>query len=322
MRVLKAEAWRAAWRLETDRGTYYLKKTAAAAADLPFLVGFHDHLCQKVPGLVPVVKRDKAGRACLSHAGGHYLLLSGLSGREADYLRPGDLERTAAGLRVFHQAARGYRPEFCPPSRYRYGRLRQVGSALLSDLERYRMLALHDGRAFARAYLSFWANFFPQAGQVEACLGRTDYPVLAARAGSAAEICHHDLAHHNVLIDGGAVRFLDLDYALADTHLHDLANLLNHLLRLFGWDPDPARACLENYYRPGSIPAAEAAVLGVLLLCPLDYWQIGRQYFDERQRWTEDHFLSLLERKCGRYQARIAFLRGFWREHRLPGVPV
>ena len=38
--------------------------------------------------------------------------------------------------------------------------------------------------------------------------------------------CHHDFAHHNLLIDKqGEINVIDFDYCILDSHIHDLASL-------------------------------------------------------------------------------------------------
>ncbi|MGE5598235.1 MAG: CotS family spore coat protein [Bacteroidota bacterium] len=320
LKIVSAAPVRAAWLIATDQARYYLKRTAASREDLPFLAALHDYLNGNAPGLTPRLRRPPGGGYGLVHEGRVYLLYEELAGREADYNRRGDLEAVAAGLAWFHRAARGFAP--LPPAGPRrcYGRWPAWFARRLRDLQRFRVLGRWRDGAFDRAYQVLMPRYLTQARNAAAWLNASDYSVLSSRAAAAREICHHDLAHHNALLDGPVVRFVDLDYALADLALHDLANLLGHLLRLHAWDLEPVRRALGSYWpRP---PAKETlAVLGALLLWPQDFWQIGRQFYDERQPWTEDHFLALLERKCGRPAARERFLADFWRAYGLPGGP-
>ena len=48
--------------------------------------------------------------------------------------------------------------------------------------------------------------------------------------------CHHDYAHHNVLIEkSGGVNIIDFDYCILDTHLHDLSSLLIRRMKNGKW---------------------------------------------------------------------------------------
>lgn len=309
-----ASAVRAAWLLATDRGPFYLKRLRVEPRELPFVLALHDHLAAHAWGIVPEPVRTRDGRASFTAAGGAYLLLSPLPGKEADYKVPGESERTAAGLADFHQAAKGFRPPAgFGPRRY-YGTWRVRLELRLRDLDRYRTRAENGRGRFDRSYLALWPDLHRQAVEARSLLEGPAYERLSLRAAVVREICHHDLAHRNVLLDGKTVRFLDLDYAVGDTILHDLVNLAGHLNRLHNWAPEWFLAALGAYWRRG-YPGAEACeVMAAMLLWPQDYWQIGRQYYDERQPWPEEEFLALLARKCGSPQARLDFLAAFRRE--------
>ncbi len=45
--------------------------------------------------------------------------------------------------------------------------------------------------------------------------------------------CHHDLAHHNILINKEEVYFLDFDYAVIDLKVHDICNFINKAIKNF-----------------------------------------------------------------------------------------
>ncbi|MGE5528256.1 MAG: hypothetical protein ACM3X6_03835 [Patescibacteria group bacterium] len=316
--VAGIEPVRSAWRLSTDLGCLYVKRTAAPPDILPFIVGLHDHLARAAPGLAPAVLRATDGAAHLDWAGHKYLVLCSLAGREADYYRDGDLAAVAAGLRHLHSAAR--HNSLSPPGKSTwYGTWPFRLKERLADLDRFVDLAKARGGPFDLAYRRLWHDYRPQAAAALAKIGGGDYRRQAAAALAEREICHHDLSHRNVLIFRGRAGFLDLDYAVADSVLHDLANLAGHLLRLRTYAFHPVDAALASYYG-GARPEREAMeILGAMLLWPQDYWQIGRQRYDERQPWSEERFLALLARKCGQPRSRLRFFRRFGRAYGLRG---
>lgn len=321
LRIVAVLPVRAAWLVQAEGGRYYLKRTAARQEDLPFLAALHDHLTATAPGLTPELRRPADGGYGLVWNGQFYLLYEELPGREADYTLGGDVEAVAAGLADFHRAARGLAPMPPPGSRRCYGRWPAWFAGRLRDLRRYRHLGHWRNGAFDRAYQALLPRYLIQAQNALAWLNASAYSMLCRDAAAAGQICHHDLAHHNALVDGDTVRFVDLDYALADLALHDVANLFGHLIRLFAWELEPVRRALGGYW-PRPPGADDLLVLGAFILWPQDFWQIGRQFYDERQPWTEEHFLALLQRKCGRTAERERFLAGFWRACGLPGEPL
>jgi Ser/Thr protein kinase RdoA (MazF antagonist) len=130
--------------------------------------------------------------------------------------------------------------------------------------------------------------------------GDAEQAAVARRGG----LCHHDLAHHNVLLTAAGPALVDFDCVLADLGLHDLANLLRRLLRLAEWDPAPGRAVLAAYRELRPFGEGEAAALLPLLRFPEEAWQTGHQYYAENLPWPEERYLELLARKGDTAPAR------------------
>ena len=309
--ILQAVPSRSAWRILTASGVFYLKCTAASGADLPFVIGLHGIVAGRAPGLAPKVMPNRIGEFHFRHDGCNWLLLEGLSGVEAEYGKVEDIRAVAAGLALFHQAAAGDRDSRLPLARYRYGSWTALMEERLDDLNRFKRLSLGENSPFARFYAALWELYHQQAYRALALLKRTDYARFAREAERRREICHHDLAHHNILLDDGSAHFLDLDYAIADNVLHDLVNLIHHVIRLYNWDAKPGREVIANYWLKAPLEGC-LAILTFMLLWPEDFWRIGRQRYDERQVWPETRFVDLLRRKCGSPGLRLGCLRDFW----------
>jgi CotS family spore coat protein len=318
--LLKVEASapvRSAWRLAARGETYFLKQVRTRRPELAFVAELYDYAGAAAPGLVPRLLRTVDGETYFRWRDGAYQLLTSFAGREAEYLHPSDLAAAANGLRAWHDAARGFSPGRLPGTRRWYGTWPRRLAKRMRDLDRHRSMAMEAKDRFGPAYLALWPAHRRQAESAPALLPRTEYQAVSKRAAEAREICHHDLAHHNILLEDGRIHFVDLDYALADSCLHDLVNMMGHAVRLHFWDLEPVRAITRSYWPDRRPPSSTVAILGVMMLWPQDFWQIGRQRYDERQPWSEDHFLDLLARKCGHVGERLKFLRNFWREYGL-----
>ncbi|MGE5553623.1 MAG: CotS family spore coat protein [Betaproteobacteria bacterium] len=296
---------RGIYLLQCGNERYCLKPTTLDLREIQFVVAALEHVARAgLPG-VPRLLPTLTGKPVATIGRRRFQLFRWLEGREADYLRPGDAEAAAVALARLHLASRGFVPPF-PRFRVLFGtwlkRLRRKQKEIASFAARARTVA--NPTIFDREYAKLAPAWLDAAGQALAELEASPYRTLSAAGRRQGGLCHHDLAHHNVLLTAGGPVLVDYDYALADLGIHDLSNLLRRLLRLVNWDPAPGLACLAAYREVAGLGSAELAVLWPLLHFPEEGWQIGRQYYVERLPWPEERFLQQLAEKCDTAPAR------------------
>jgi len=121
------------------------------------------------------------------------------------------------------------------------------------------------------------------------------------------------MANHNFLItEEGKVYLIDFDYCIMDTRLHDLTSLVIRNMRYGVWDIGKAYFILNEYDRIYSISRKELEVIKALITFPQDFWQVGLQYYTEKQPWTMDYFLMRLNRIVDDREIRDKFLKEFY----------
>ncbi len=109
--------------------------------------------------------------------------------------------------------------------------------------------------------------------------------------------CHHDYAHHNVLVNkNGEVSIIDFDYCILDTHLHDLSSLLIRKMKNGKWDLSSAVYILDAYSSIYPVLKDDIVIMAAFMEFPQEFWQIGLQYYLENQPWEEENFLSKLKK--------------------------
>jgi len=165
-------------------------------------------------------------------------------------------------------------------------------------------------RSFDRLYLRDFDRYYRQAVRGLEKLSDSDYAELC-RNLSLRAFCHRDLAYHNILMDDVGPKFLDFDYSLVDLGLHDLADLLLRNLVLVGWKWERAYLILDAYSSVIPLDYRAYPVLEAFLQFPHEYWQIGLQYYEEKQPWPEEHFLARYNRKLESPNLRLRFLNTF-----------
>ena len=124
--------------------------------------------------------------------------------------------------------------------------------------------------------------------------------------------CHHDYAHHNVLInENGEINIIDFDYCILDTHIHDLASLLIRAMKDGEWNKEVSNIILNSYGSTHSLFNAELKLMKGFIRFPQGFWQIGLQYYWEQQPWGEEFLVNKLNKYLRDRDSREQFLQNF-----------
>jgi CotS family spore coat protein len=111
---------------------------------------------------------------------------------------------------------------------------------------------------------------------------------LSEKARDEREFCHHDFAHHNVLIgENHTVSVIDFDYAICDVRAHDIASLILRNMKHTGWDGRTAQFILRAYDQTSKLMKGETDLIYGMLRFPQDFWEAGYFYYVERNRPPE-----------------------------------
>ena len=105
--------------------------------------------------------------------------------------------------------------------------------------------------------------------------------------------CHHDYAHHNVLINNnGDINIIDFDYCILDSYLHDLSSLLIRRMKYNKWELTNAKEILDAYMETHKLEQDDIPIMAAFMEFPQDYWQRGIQYYWEEKTMGEKNFSS------------------------------
>ncbi len=244
----------------------------------------------------PIANRFGRVRVYLPSANASGFLQPWLAGRHANY---NDLQET---VRVIKEVARMHRTLSADEWRNRRtltrGHLRQ---------------RLQNKR---RALEVIWRTAvvsYPSLATIEpVCRQRMD-TVLAAYSTSLAQMsvwpmsfCHRDLAPHNVLLNTrGEVQLIDFDQAGLDDPLHDILQILNHVIFLHPLRPGELRELVDVYVESGQLSKARSRMLWRLLSWPEN---LGRSLVEWAKRGYSQEDLPRVSFAVQKEMARFRLL--------------
>ncbi|MGE5550671.1 MAG: phosphotransferase [Bacteroidota bacterium] len=302
---------RGAWRLETDRGVFALKR-ALPEEKAAFLRAAETHLLDggftRFPRQVPTRTGEPE---CVLATGERFVLRAWLPGihPKLDLDHPRDIRRLTKAVAEAHLASAGFRPESGPspePNPAQFG-------AHLAEIERLFDRA-DSGSRFTRLYRQAIPRNLEEGARACQMLREADYEGLLLETRARGGLCHGDLAPANSLIHGPEAFLLDMDRACLAPFPFDLEKLVRRALSLLGWPSRLAMDLLDGYQRHRQLTRREMRVLTALLHWPQAFWRLGHQYFAERLDRPEGFFLSRLWHVENAAQARRSFL-AFCREN-------
>ncbi|MDO6355772.1 CotS family spore coat protein [Caloramator sp. CAR-1] len=305
LKVNEAHPVRSVFVLTTNQGIKILKKVKYPLEDLEFIYNSLNKIRENYPYVINF-RLTKEGKPYLIYNDEVYVVLDCVEGREALYQNPLDLKNVAMALAKFHEASRdiGY-----------YDKKSLVGKMVerllnrIKDLEKFKEIAnMHYYKTeFDKIFLeNVDINIEKSKEAVDYLKGTQDRHI------KDYVFCHHDLAHHNVLMgNDDNVYFLDFDLCILDTRVHDLANFINKALKDNAFTIETINIILDNYNKISKLTKEEINILYAYLLFPKDFYDISRDYYLRTKQWDEDEYVEKLIRKAAYKDDKERVLKGF-----------
>lgn len=320
LKVSGCDTYRGVWRVQTEAGYKYLKRSKFTPKEVSFIHEVLEYLNRQGFRQTPRLALNYCGEPFVQDETGLFVLTDWRFSQELDFRILMDLRAAARFLAEFHLAGQGFEPLQALPERTCWYGWPMKFIRRLRQLEEFEQLARSEAERseFSRLYLRHFGTFYRQAVYSLELLFKAPYPVVAQTDSVRRSLCHHDYSNRNLLRTYDHQLFLvDFDYCLRDLRIHDIINLLVRNLKHNSWRVELCRFILREYHQVSPLSEAEIAVMQVLLTWPQDFWQVGLQYYLERLPWPKERFLKKLEDKVNARPARESFLRKFPEENGL-----
>ena len=300
------------FRLETNLGTRFFKPFHLSEDRLKLIIKAKEHLLDKgFTQFVPFIPTLE-GRPYFRLGTQLFYMNPWVDGHPCNYDNPFELKRGVELFAQFHKAAQGFTP---PPEMHRYlGKWPEIFNERLLELYQCREIAktIQRPSAFDLSFLRKVDYYLKQAETAVELLGRTEYQQLCKQAQEIKPFCHHDPAHHNILVTAkNELVLIDFDYILEDLHLHDLASLLIRNAKTCNWASNRCCFLLKIYHAEKGVSPEEMAVLRAFMTFPYDFWFLVRLRYIEKRLFPLAYFMKELARKTRDEETRQHFLENF-----------
>ncbi|MCB2293140.1 CotS family spore coat protein [Clostridium algoriphilum] len=286
-------------KIESKEGMYCLKIINYEFKHFLFIVGVIEHLqnngFQNIPKIIPTKCNEKYIKLENKYA----YLTPWVDARECDYDNPEEIKLCSSKLAQLHIKSLNFKVK--PDMKPRIAWLKWIETFRTRENEildfKRRISEKENKTTFDNNYLKIMQDEFARGNRSIDNLCKSKYIDKMKEEIKHRGFCHHDYAHHNVLMEkGGGISIIDFDYCILDTHLHDLSSLLIRRMKNGKWSLENALTIMDEYDATNLIYRSDIEVMAAFMEFPQEYWQIGIQYYWEKKNWGEEFFLKKLEK--------------------------
>jgi len=305
--------------LNTDKGDKVLKKVNYSIDQLKFINYGIEYIKSNNFNRIIEFEKTKSNLIYVPWKNEIYCIMDLVEGRECEYSNPVDVMLTSRAIAGLHKASEGIAQEegfkrllLKNDGRSLIGKTIDNFNKKLNELLFYKDIATlnEDKNEFDCIFLKNVKYYEDNIKQSINILEKSDYYNLCTEKEKIA-FCHHDLAHHNILVNKEEVYFLDFDYAVLDLKVHDICNFTNKSIKDFCYDIEKCHNIISEYTKVNPLDARELKVLYGMLSFPEDFYSISKDYYTRKKQWSEEIFLNRLKRKVEYKKDRELFLEAF-----------
>ncbi|MFT5873301.1 MAG: CotS family spore coat protein, partial [Clostridium sp.] len=212
------------YRIETENEMYCLKIINYDFKHFLFIVGAIKHLqgngFQKIPQIIATIDNKEYIAIDNKYA----YLTPWLSARECNYDNPVEIELCTSKLAELHKKSLNFK--ITPDMKPRIAWLKWIETFKTREREildfKRRINEKECITEFDNNYLNIMEEERARCNKSISNLCKSEYVSKMKDEIRHKGFCHHDYAHHNILIEkSGEVNIIDFDYCILDTHLHD-----------------------------------------------------------------------------------------------------
>lgn len=304
------------YKIEAEDRGYGIKVIGYQFPHFYFILSAIKHLQRRGFETIPTILKTKNNMDYIKLGDKYAYVTEWIPSRISNYDNPIELAMVSKKLGELHYYSNGFRLNHNMMPRYGWYTWINTFSTRCEEILDFRK------RIYQKAKKSDFDKIFLENVDKEVKRGlasidglrKSNYYELMRREVLKCGFCHHDFAHHNVLIDKkGNVNVIDFDYCILDSHLHDLSSLLIRAMKDGKWSREKADLIIENYSLSNNVAKDEFNIMKYFIKFPQSFWQIGLQYYWEQQPWGEEFFINKLNRYLEDIEYREEFLEGYFK---------
>lgn len=287
-----------AYKLFDGEKLYCFKPIKYEYGHFIFILKAIEHLKNNGFEGVPDIIHTCSGNDYVKFNNSYCYMTEWINSRHSNYDNPVDLKSAAKILAYLHKKSFGFEVTYNMKPRIGWLKWPNIFETRKNEILNFKKIISQkeNKTRFDNLYMNMMEEEINRCQAVLAHLSESDYIMKMKNEILNRSFCHHDYANHNVLIDNeNKINIIDFDYCILDSHLHDLSSLLIRKMKHGKWDIESAEVILESYDSVYGILQNDIPIMAAFIEFPQEYWQVGIQYYWEKQPWSEETFIDKLE---------------------------
>jgi len=294
------------YKIETKDKMYCLKIINYDFKHFLFIIGVIKHLQANGFENIPRIITNIFNEDYITFNNKYAYLTPWVNSRECNYDNPEELKLSTRKLAQLHNKSLNFK--VTPDMKPRIYWLKWIETFRTREKEildfKRRIGEKERITEFDNNYLKMMKEELERSNRSINNLCNSEYISKMKEEIKHRGVCHHDYAHHNVLLEeSGGVSVIDFDYCILDTHLHDLSSILIRSMKGEKWSIQNALFIMDEYNDTNLIYKSDIEVMSAFMEFPQEYWQIGIAYYWEKRAWGEEFFLKKLQKM---YEDRVS----------------
>ncbi|KAJ53303.1 CotS family spore coat protein [Clostridium tetanomorphum] len=314
LRIQSIEKIKNVYKITTDEDKYCLKVINYEFSHFLFIISAIKHLQERGFEQTPDIIRTESCKDYISLSNKYAYLTPWLDARVCNYNNPLDVQLASYKLAELHKKSCGFKVNLQMKPRVGWFRWVDNFRNKRNELLLFKKI-IKDKETiteFDDFYLRCINEELKRINVATDDLVKSDYFNSMESEILDGGFCHHDYAHHNILIGkDNQVNIIDFDYCILDTHLHDLSSLLIRVMKNGKWDIKNSIFIIDCYNSIYSIKKDDVSIMAAFIEFPQAFWQLGIQYYIEKQPWKEEFFMNKLRKIYDDKDLRQEFVNEF-----------
>ncbi|WP_343009508.1 CotS family spore coat protein [Clostridium celatum] len=304
------------YKLKTKDCDYCIKIIKYDFPHFLFIISAIKYLQKRGFKSIPQILKTKNDSDYINLNENFAYLTEWIPARESNYDNPVELIQISKKIGELHTLSSGFNLTRDMNPRigwYKWIKVFETRCDEILDFKK-RISQKANKSEFDHIYLENINNEIERGQKAIEGLKRSHYISLMDKEVLKMGFCHHDLAHHNILVDkNNELNIIDFDYCILDTHLHDLASLLIRVMKDGKWSTQKANLILNAYCITNNVFDEELSLIKEFIRFPQGFWQIGLQYYWEMRPWEESVFINRIKKYIEDIGYREEFLNEYFR---------
>lgn len=315
IKVKSLEKVKNSYRLESENKNYAIKIIKYDFEHFYFILSAIKHLQRRGFNNIPKILKNNQGQDYIKLENCYAYLTEWIPSRVSNYNNPIELAAISKKLGELHKCSCGFILSKNMKPRIGWYSWIEVFETRCNEILDFK------NRIYQKAYKSKFDSLYLDNIESEIERGKraidgikkSNYIKIMDKEVMKMGFCHHDFAHHNILVDeNGEFNVIDFDYCILDSHLHDVSSLLIRSMKDGKWSKEKANLILNNYCKTNSIYEEELKLIKEFIRFPQVFWQVGLQYYWEQQPWGEDFFIGKIKKYLEDIDYREEFLEEYF----------